>query len=489
MFTTLLILIVVTYISQIIGWEYKATFHLKKPADSTKDYAIFTFNLGLKNGAYADPYMNIYMQKVAAHGAAGVREANPYAVAAETEDANSTGTSTTPIGAGTLTEIPSNGVLGIRRLVFNQESWVSLFHFNITGSGSDLGDYAVFGQHGPSEFSPVGDDIKFSFVHDEKGNVVPPEYVEGQTTVDPDKPWSETMGASFAVWVVTFTGLCLLVIPDFTKYFTEKHDVTFYIAMFASGIFLSTAFCLILFEATHLIMAETKDESIAIGEWSSMILLGFMLTPILHLIKDVIIGDEELIGGSDLPTIKDGAKASEVMTVSERSKLSLLTGILIGDFFHNFCDGIFIGTAFKLCSNDIAWSISAATIAHEIPQEVSDFALMVSPKIGFSIPWALFVNAASGFSVIIGAIIATAIDIGNRDVGMLLAFGGGTYLYLGTVELFDVETNYSVMTRCVGTLIFMIGAIAIGLVLLDHEHCDGEADSGSDGGAHAGHAH
>ena len=259
-------------------------------------------------------------------------------------------------------------------------------------------------------------------MHDEEGNVVEPEYVAGETAADEDKPWGETMGASFAVWAVTFTGLCLLVVPDWTKYFTEKNDINFHIAMFASGIFLSTAFCLMFFEATHLIMAETKDESLAIGEWSSMLLLGFMLTPILHIICSLITEEGEVS-----PRVKE-SKPVNVVVASERSRLSLLMGILVGDFFHNFCDGIFIGTAFKLCNHSLAWSISAATIAHEIPQEISDFALMISPRIGFSVPVALLANALSGLSVVIGAIIATAVDMGNRDVGMLLAFGGGTYL-------------------------------------------------------------
>ena len=36
---------------------------------------------------------------------------------------------------------------------------------------------------------------------------------------------------------------------------------------------------------------------------------------------------------------------------------------------------------------------------------------------------------------------------------------------------------------------FAIGAVAIGLVLLDHEHCSGNEGGSGDGGAHAGHNH
>ena len=47
------------------------------------------------------------------------------------------------------------------------------------------------------------------------------------------------------------------------------------------------------------------------------------------------------------------------------------------DFFHNLVDGFFIGAAFHGCKQ-LGWSITAATIAHEIPQEVADFYLLTS---------------------------------------------------------------------------------------------------------------
>ena len=50
----------------------------------------------------------------------------------------------------------------------------------------------------------------------------------------------------------------------------------------------------------------------------------------------------------------------------------------MGDFLHNFVDGIFIANAFLDCSQSKGWSIAAATIAHEIAQETSDFFLLIT---------------------------------------------------------------------------------------------------------------
>jgi zinc transporter ZupT len=51
---------------------------------------------------------------------------------------------------------------------------------------------------------------------------------------------------------------------------------------------------------------------------------------------------------------------------------SLAAGLLLGDFFHNFVDGISLGTAFTLCTYDLAVTISDATVYHEIAQEIAD---------------------------------------------------------------------------------------------------------------------
>ena len=42
-----------------------------------------------------------------------------------------------------------------------------------------------------------------------------------------------------------------------------------------------------------------------------------------------------------------------------------LMALILGDFFHNFTDGIFIGAAFQR-NTSLAWKIVAVTVAHEI---------------------------------------------------------------------------------------------------------------------------
>jgi len=48
------------------------------------------------------------------------------------------------------------------------------------------------------------------------------------------------------------------------------------------------------------------------------------------------------------------------------SASAILVALCLGDFMHNFTDGVFIGAAFKLCSPDVAWGIIWGTCAHEV---------------------------------------------------------------------------------------------------------------------------
>ena len=52
--------------------------------------------------------------------------------------------------------------------------------------------------------------------------------------------------------------------------------------------------------------------------------------------------------------------------------------LIIGDFVHNFADGIIIGAAFLGCSPTIGWTVTASTVLHEIPHEIADFMALIN---------------------------------------------------------------------------------------------------------------
>merc|ERR1711997_532141 len=111
--------------------------------------------------------------------------------------------------------------------------------------------------------------------------------------------------------------------------------------------------------------------------------------------------------------------------------------------------------------------------------------ILTGPQVGLRPLTALLINFLTGTSVILGAIIVVAVDVANSTTGLLLAFGGGVYLQIGCVECMPkmVSNVLTPARKLFCLLMFIIGAVLIGLVLLDHEHCGGHGDHGH------GHGH
>jgi zinc and cadmium transporter len=107
--------------------------------------------------------------------------------------------------------------------------------------------------------------------------------------------------------------------------------------------------------------------------------------------------------------------------------------VLIGDAFHNFVDGAVIGAA-VMTSIPLGVSTAVAVTAHEIPQEVGDFAILLSA--GYSRARALWLNLLSGASGMAGALLAL-IAIGRLPglLPYLLTFASSSFLYIAMADL------------------------------------------------------
>jgi len=107
--------------------------------------------------------------------------------------------------------------------------------------------------------------------------------------------------------------------------------------------------------------------------------------------------------------------------------------VVIGDAFHNFVDGAVIAAA-AMTSVPLGISTAVAVTAHEIPQEVGDFAILLHA--GYSRSKALMLNVASALASMVGAVAAFfAFD---RIPGLLpyfLALSAASFLYVAMADL------------------------------------------------------
>jgi zinc and cadmium transporter len=107
--------------------------------------------------------------------------------------------------------------------------------------------------------------------------------------------------------------------------------------------------------------------------------------------------------------------------------------ILIGDSLHNFVDGIAIASAF-LYSSELGTATALAVIAHEIPQEVGDFAVLLES--GYSRSRALLFNVISSTASFPGAIAAYFLLPEMRSaVPYFLAISASSFIYIALADL------------------------------------------------------
>jgi len=150
----------------------------------------------------------------------------------------------------------------------------------------------------------------------------------------------------------------------------------------------------------------------------------------------------------------------------------LCASILLGDGFHNFADGMFIGAAFNGCSTATAISIVVITLFHEVAQELADFVILTQYA-GLSVGKALVLNFLSGITVCLGGITFLAANPSDEATGIILAMAGGVYFNIAACETIPrLETVVKGRGDRVWTLLSVIvGTVPIGLVLLNHQHC------------------
>lgn len=107
--------------------------------------------------------------------------------------------------------------------------------------------------------------------------------------------------------------------------------------------------------------------------------------------------------------------------------------VLIGDAAHNFMDGAVIGAA-VLTSIPLGISTAIAVLAHEIPHEVGDFAILLHS--GYSRSRALAFNALAEVMGVVGAIISVSfLALLPRIEPYFLAFATASFLYVAMADL------------------------------------------------------
>jgi zinc and cadmium transporter len=109
------------------------------------------------------------------------------------------------------------------------------------------------------------------------------------------------------------------------------------------------------------------------------------------------------------------------------------TMIMVGNTFHNFVDGIIIAAAF-LADVQLGVVTALAIIAHEIPQEVGDFMILLHS--GYTKAQALLLNLVSSLATLLGGVLAYyALRSMQGAVPILLGLAASSMIYVAVADL------------------------------------------------------
>lgn len=107
--------------------------------------------------------------------------------------------------------------------------------------------------------------------------------------------------------------------------------------------------------------------------------------------------------------------------------------ILVGDAVHNLIDGVVIGAAFAE-STSLGIAAAVAVIAHEVPQEVGDFAILLDS--GFRRARAFVYNAGSSLTTLPAAAIAyISFSALEGAIPVMLSIAAASFIYIALADL------------------------------------------------------
>lgn len=138
------------------------------------------------------------------------------------------------------------------------------------------------------------------------------------------------------------------------------------------------------------------------------------------------------------------------------------TMVIVGDTFHNFIDGIIIAAAF-LADVQLGIVTALAIIAHEIPQEVGDFAVLLNS--GYSKLRAFQLNLISSFATLVGGVLGyVALQDMQSLVPSLLALAAASMIYVAVADLIPGLHKRTQMRDTVQQVVLIV--LGIGTVAL-----------------------
>ena len=249
------------------------------------------------------------------------------------------------------------------------------------------------------------------------------------------------------ILLFTFLGSLGSLIGGFILLSKQKLalKISHFLASFAAGTLLGTAFFDLLPEAAH--EAEHHDADIFL--WTLIgIIIFFLIERFIHWFHH-----------------------HEDFHEQDDEKKSTLPLIIISDTVHNFLDGVVIAATFMV-SIPLGIATTFAVAAHEIPQEIEDFGLMLHK--GLKKKKIILLNILSAAAAFAGAILTYLLgEVLEKYIAIFLALTAGFFIYIASSDLIpEIHHEKRKGFAIIETLLLILGIALIWFAVgfFDHGH-------------------
>jgi zinc and cadmium transporter len=134
--------------------------------------------------------------------------------------------------------------------------------------------------------------------------------------------------------------------------------------------------------------------------------------------------------------------------------------VITGDIIHNFIDGAAIAAAF-LVSVPTGIVTTLAVAAHEIPQEIGDFGLMLSK--GLKRGQVILVNVLSSLATVAAAILFFELGRDNENLlTVLLGLTAGFFIYIAASDIIpSIHESRNRRMHSIKTVLLLAGVLLV----------------------------
>jgi zinc and cadmium transporter len=131
---------------------------------------------------------------------------------------------------------------------------------------------------------------------------------------------------------------------------------------------------------------------------------------------------------------------------------------LVGDAIHNFIDGLILAASF-VTSVELGITTTIAIAAHEIPQEIGDFGVLIYG--GFKKKKAIILNFVVALTIVIGGVVGYLISKSVKSaVAFLLPFAAGGFIYIAATDLVpEIKKELDFKKYMATLVVFIIGIL------------------------------